>query len=55
MRESANFCENRWLSSLSAVNAALGTSLSNPPMFDARSKKTGRLYSEAAKGKVKTK
>jgi hypothetical protein len=39
---------------MAELNAALGTSLSNPPMFDARSKKTGRLYSEAVQQKVKT-
>lgn len=29
----ANFCENRLLSYRGAVNAALGTTLSFPPMF----------------------
>jgi hypothetical protein len=55
MRESANFCENRLICYLSAVNAPLGTSVSFPPLFDARSVKTDRLYSVASKGKVKTK
>jgi hypothetical protein len=35
MRESANICENRLLSYLSADNAALGTTLGFPPMFAA--------------------
>jgi hypothetical protein len=49
------FCENRWLSYLGAVNAALGTTLSFPPKSRSVPAKTGRLYSETAKGKVKTK
>jgi len=48
------FCENRWLSYLGAVNGALGTSLSNPPMFTLCELKTNSLYSEAAQPKVKT-
>jgi hypothetical protein len=54
MRESSNFCENRLSFYRDTVNAALGPSVSFPPLFGVCSVKTDRLYSETAPVKVKT-
>lgn len=54
MRECANFCENRLRFYRGADNAPFTTTLSFPPMFNPRSVKTDRFYSEASQAKVKT-
>lgn len=54
MGDCANFCENRLIFSLSAVNAAFTTKLSFLPLFPLRSVKTERFSAMLVQMNVKT-